>query len=86
MQMLFNTDRSFWHTVGMAKSLGVSLTDAMADGRLDHGGYSELVSACKACPHPKHCMDFMAEPAAPAAGAPTFCANKQTLDLIAEMG
>jgi len=78
-------NESFWHIQGVARSLGVSLTDAIADGRLKRGDYGRIVMRCRDCPNGSACADWLGRPCARDARAPGFCRNRQELDRIRAM-
>jgi len=85
MATIPDLNRSFWHTQGVARSIGVGLTDALCDGRLNRMAYEEIVERCRDCPYDRDCEAWLAQPCEPADGAPKFCANKRLLDRIGAM-
>lgn len=79
-------DRSFWVTQGVARTLGLNLTGALADGRLDQRSYRQLVSRCDVCGLLEDCAAWMSQQQGIGATAPAFCPNKPILDRLAELG
>ena len=72
----------FWQTQAMARSLGISLTDAMADGQLDAKTYTRMLAQCGVCPSTSDCNAWMAAPDVAAETAPAFCRIKRYLDYL----
>lgn len=70
----------FWLTRSMARSIGLSLTDAMIDGRLSPQGYSEMVTRCRQCPFVTQCEQWLAENGAGADAVPDFCEHAGQLN------
>lgn len=66
----------FWLTLGMARSLGVNLTDALQRGDLGRGDYADLVTQCRGCDAARACVVWMGQQTDIAARAPDFCANQ----------
>ena len=54
-------DRSFWKTQGMARAVGVDLTEALGNGSLDRKRYAGMVTGCGLCPSASRCTAWLAE-------------------------
>lgn len=64
----------FYMTRGMARALGINLSDALRDGRLAPERYADMVTRCRACAHAVECQTLLA--ATPDLEAPPLhCAN-----------
>jgi hypothetical protein len=79
-------DQNFFLTQGIARAMGVSLTEALADGRLDREGYAAMVAQCHACPHAADCKASFADARFTLRGAPSYCRNRPALNEIALRG
>lgn len=70
--------RAWGFTRGMARTLGVSLTDAVVDGWLSRTELGNLVEACRVCGKTTQCTDFLAHTVEVEA-LPSFCPNGPAL-------
>lgn len=70
-------------TRGMARVLGVNLTDAVMDGWMGRAELAALVERCQACGRDAECMDWLAHTAR-AGALPAFCANKRALEALVQ--
>ncbi len=70
----------FWLTRSVARSIGLSLTDAMSEGRLTPQEYSEMVTRCRQCPFVSQCEGWLAENGAGAEAIPDRCVNAARLN------
>lgn len=68
----------FWLTRSMARVMGVSLSEAMAEGKLSATQYTEMVTRCRTCPHVGACKSWLAEAEGHSAPA-EFCANAEVM-------
>ncbi|WP_372893738.1 DUF6455 family protein [Rhodosalinus sp.] len=69
-------DHAFWIARSVARTLGLDLTAALADGRLTRSGYAALVARCETCPVAGACQRWLAQPAVPDTARPVAgCAN-----------
>lgn len=75
-------DRHFWLTQGMARTLGIRFSDAMADGRLTAQGFADLVNTCRGCAMSQRCTFWMADVHSRTEPAPAFCENAQILNRL----
>jgi hypothetical protein len=68
--------RHFWMTRSVARVMGVSLSTAMAEGRLSSDEYAKMVTRCRACQQVADCELWLATVRnGPAEIAPVGCAN-----------
>lgn len=65
--------RHFWMTRSVARVMGVSLSDAMAEGQLTPKGYADLVTNCRRCVHVDACEYWLAHQAGRAETTPEGC-------------
>ena len=80
---LGDIETHFWLTRSVARCIGVSLTEAMADGSLSPDDYARMVTRCRAAECSQKCQIWLAAQQARAKAAPDFCANANLLnDLI----
>jgi len=69
----------------MAETLGVDLTQAIADGRLPAEAWREAVVRCTACSDPEGCQHWLAEHAQDEhrpEDAPGYCRNRDLMDSL----
>ncbi len=81
---LGDIEKHFWLTRSVARCLGLSLTDAMTDGRLSAEGYAELVTRCRASNCDAQCALWLADQQSIKDAAPEFCANADALNALAQ--
>ncbi|WP_204112933.1 DUF6455 family protein [Shimia biformata] len=72
----------FWLTRSVARSLGLSFSEAMAEGHISQSEYAALVTRCRRCPHVAACQDWLGNEGLSASAAPGFCANAGVLDRL----
>lgn len=68
-------------TRGMARVLGVNLTDAVVDGWLGREELATLVDRCQACDRSAQCTHWLGS-VTKAPALPAFCANKAALEAL----
>ena len=68
-------------TRGMARVLGVNLTDAVIDGWLSREDLATLVDRRQACTQSTKCLGWLAH-AQKGASLPDYCANKSALEAL----
>lgn len=73
-------EKHFWLTRSVSRCMGISMTEAMADGRLSPEQYAELVTRCRAAGCDVQCEYWLARQQGPATTAPDFCPNAETLN------
>ncbi|PTV96337.1 hypothetical protein C8J27_102131 [Rhodobacter aestuarii] len=80
-----NLDLHFWITRGMARRLGVNLTEAMHDGNLTQADFASMITRCRECPGVDGCMAYLAG-SSPAAGeTPDWCRNRAILHELSDL-
>ena len=79
---LGDVEKHFWLTRSVARCMNVSLTEAMADGRLTPDRYAELVTRCRASNCSGQCAIWLSEQQSEAHAAPDFCANADLLNAL----
>ena len=80
--ILGEVEKHFWLTRSVSRSMGISLSEALAEGRLSPEGYAELVTRCRASGCDTQCANWLAQRQHPADTAPDFCANSETLNRL----
>ena len=65
--------RHFWMTRSVARAMGVSLSEAMAEGTLSQKGYADLVTRCRACHFVEECQAWLGQQCTRADAAPECC-------------
>ncbi|TMV10369.1 hypothetical protein FGK63_01575 [Ruegeria sediminis] len=79
---LGDIEKHFWLTRSVARCMDVSLSEAMAEGRLTEQGYAEMVTRCRAADCHRQCELWLATRQACAEAAPEFCANADVLNRL----
>lgn len=74
-----NLDLHFWITRGMARRMGVNLSEAMHEGLLSQADFAAMITRCRDCPGAAGCLEFLSERSGPAEGAPDWCRNAALL-------
>lgn len=74
--------RAFWLTRSVARAMNISLSEAMADGRLSADHYTQMVTRCRTCACTEHCELWLARSAKGADTAPEVCANADTYNRL----
>lgn len=77
---LGDIEKHFWLTRSVARCMGVSLTEAMVEGRLSANDYAEMVTRCRAAECSKNCTIWLSIQQSQAIAAPEFCANAKTFN------
>ncbi|CUH46073.1 DUF6455 family protein [Ruegeria atlantica] len=80
--ILGEVEKHFWLTRSVARCMDVSLTEAMAEGRLTTNGYAEIVTRCRASGCSDQCELWLSKQQVKANSAPEFCANAETLNAL----
>jgi hypothetical protein len=68
-------------TRGMARVLGVNLTDAVVEGWMSRAELAVLVDRCQACDRAQDCTHWLARHVT-ATELPAYCANKTALEAL----
>lgn len=77
---LGDIEKHFWLTRSMARCMGVSLTEAMVEGKLSARDYAVMVTRCRAADCSDACQVWLATQQVRAQTAPEFCANARMLN------
>lgn len=75
IERLGDPARHFWMTRSVARAMGVSLSEAMADGHLTKEDYAAMVTQCRRCALVAHCEIWLAGQTSLADLAPEGCLN-----------
>lgn len=75
-------ERHFWLTQGMARTVGVNLTGAIAAGRMTRGDLAAMVVRCAGCEHPERCVRWMADGRHLGEDPPAWCLNHEAIEAI----
>lgn len=67
--------RHFFLNRAVARSLGISLSDALSDGRLSARAYAGMVTNCRACLFAEACEHWLAAQISLADAPPPQCRN-----------
>ena len=65
--------RHFWMTRSVARAMGLSLSEAMAEGHLSHKTYADLVTRCRTCQFVQECEAWLGQQCRRAEAAPECC-------------
>ncbi|WP_170450897.1 DUF6455 family protein [Ruegeria arenilitoris] len=79
---LGDIEKHFWLTRSVARCMEISLSEAIAEGRLTAQGYSEMVTRCRAADCSERCAVWLACQQSRATAAPDFCANAKALNAL----
>jgi hypothetical protein len=72
-------ERHFWLTQGMARTVGVNLTEAIATGRISRAGFADMVVRCSGCEYPERCVRWMADGKHLGEDPPAYCLNHEVI-------
>ncbi|MEP2532750.1 DUF6455 family protein [Shimia sp.] len=75
--------KHFWLTRSVARALGLSLSEAMAEGTLTAAGYADLVTRCRTCTRVQDCETWLSECGGSSDIAPECCMHKCMLETLA---
>ncbi|MEN8683863.1 DUF6455 family protein [Marivita sp.] len=73
----------FWLTRSVARVMGVSLSEAMANDRLTANDYASMVTACRQCALVENCQQWLGSQKDVAGAPPTGCANASIFQALA---
>ncbi|MCU9839254.1 DUF6455 family protein [Ruegeria sp. WL0004] len=79
---LGDIERHFWLTRSVARSMGVSFTEAMVQGKVTENDYAEVVTRCRAADCSEKCQHWLATQNCSARTAPEFCVNADLLNRL----
>ena len=74
-------DGRFWLTNGMARTAGVRLTDAVAEGRLGRDSLDQMVARCTRCTKTDRCILYLADPSEDGP-LPDYCLNHEIIEAL----
>jgi hypothetical protein len=81
-QLRGNPGLHFWLTRSVAKVMGISLTEAMAENRLSARDYATMVTACRQCALVENCQYWLSAQTALSASPPPGCVNAEILNSL----
>ena len=79
MQTLGEIRPHMFRVLGMAKSRGVDLAAAKADGQITQADFANMVTTCRGCTDPEACARLMEQ-----RRAVPFCPNADTFTRLAK--
>ncbi|SIS68354.1 DUF6455 family protein [Phaeovulum vinaykumarii] len=56
-----DADLPYWIARGMARRMGVNLTEALRDGVISRDDLAAMVGHCRECPRMRQCIGFLSE-------------------------
>ncbi|KUJ79516.1 DUF6455 family protein [Ruegeria profundi] len=77
---LEDVEQHFWLTRSVARCMNISLSEAMATGRLTPDRYAEMVGRCRAAQCSDRCALWLSRQQSEAHEAPEFCASADLLN------
>lgn len=75
-------ERHYWLTQGMARTVGVNLTEAIAAGRIARSDLAEMVVRCASCEFSEACVRWMADGRHLDENPPAYCLNHETIEAL----
>ncbi len=75
-------DGCYWLTNGMARSVGVNLPDAVAQGAIDRHRISEMVAQCRSCTKTEACLLYLAQGEGHGDDVPSYCLNHEAIEAL----
>ncbi len=79
MGMQDNVDLHFWITRGMARRMGVNLTEVLHEGLLTQADLAAMVARCRCCSGTQGCLAFLASGAGTEGACPDWCLHTGVL-------
>lgn len=80
VQPLGDPAKHFWLSRSVARAMGISLSEAMAEGRLSAADYAALVTRCRTCTSVSSCQAWLGQTAGCAAEAPKECMHAELFE------
>lgn len=77
--------RHFWMTRSVARALGVSLSEAMVEGRLSKQGYADMVTRCRQCRFVHECESWLSQQVDRADSAPVCCQHATLFESLKDV-
>lgn len=84
-EVLGDPERHFWITRSVARTMGLSLSEEMARGRLSDRDYAQMVTRCRGCARTQDCEEWLASCQTQARSAPPGCINAEALNALRRM-
>ncbi|MBC7146439.1 MAG: hypothetical protein H5U24_13705 [Thioclava marina] len=82
MGMQNSIDLNFWLTRGMARRIGVNISEAMHDGFLTQADFAQMITTCRTCGRTELCLAILAEKGADPEPIPEDCPNSAILNSL----
>lgn len=84
MQPMGDANAHYWLTLGMARAVGVNLTQALHEGRITRAQYADIVTRCRTCAWGTDggCAQWLARQSSLAEEVPKTCANHETFKAL----
>ncbi len=80
-----NIDLHFWITRGMARRLGVNLSEAMHDGLISQADFADMITRCRGCDKADGCLAALSERAGAPTSLPDWCHNAALLSELSAL-
>lgn len=77
--------RHFFMTRGVARVMGLSLSEAMNAGELDPRRYADMVTRCRGCALVEACQEWLSSRVSGSATPPPGCCNASELSRLKGM-
>ncbi len=74
----------FWLTRSMARTVGVSFSEAMASGTMSPADYAKMVTQCRQCPFVGECQAWLGAHGGRCHEVPEFCCHAKALMALAD--
>ena len=71
-----------WLPRAMAEAVGVSLTDALAEGRITEAEFGALVERCRHCDRSEPCLRWRLDHPVNDGAAPPYCLNAELIETL----
>ncbi len=81
-KQLGDIERHFWLTRSVARVMGISFSEALAEGHLTRSDFADLVTRCRAAGCSGFCETWLAAQADLAPRAPETCPNAAALNRL----
>mgnify|MGYP006306941775 CR=1 FL=1 len=83
MKPLGGERRHYWLALGMARATGADLQEALESGRITHGDWAAVVTACRGCAWADGCDCWMrAQDPDGASAVPRACPNADFFERV----
>lgn len=83
---LGDPNRHFWLTRSVGRVMGLSLGQAVLDGRLSEQSYCGMVTRCRRCLQVDSCERWLGAQPVPPTSAPDFCPNSEIYNRLKQGG